>query len=171
MLKNRRNFYLFISILSVPFLTLASPSWIKFHGVSPSWEILWLLPISLKFGSILGIFSGLLIGISLDAISINGASHIPSLIFLGWWWGQLGKQNIESNLFFSFGVLAWIGTTFFGLSIWFQQYLINRSIFSGWFNTWSFSVLLRQAVITGLIAPLTCLWFLKALSDKPKRKI
>jgi hypothetical protein len=39
-----RHQALFLSVLLVLFLSLASPWWLKLQGVPPSWAVLWLLP-------------------------------------------------------------------------------------------------------------------------------
>ena len=83
-ITNLRIIY-FFSGLSVPLLVLASPHWLNLQGVGPCWPILWLLPLSLEFGTKSGVIAGFSLGLVLDGISLGGASQLPALIFLGAW--------------------------------------------------------------------------------------
>ena len=74
------------SALLVPWLTLAAPAWLKLSGVGPCWALLWLLPWALVDGPVSGLIAGLCLGLVLDGICLDGASHLPVLMALGWWW-------------------------------------------------------------------------------------
>tara|TARA_Y100001968_G_scaffold212345_1_gene195440 strand:- start:9140 stop:9643 length:504 start_codon:yes stop_codon:yes gene_type:complete len=145
-----------------PCLILLSPKILSLQGIGPCWSVLWLLPWSLAKGRTFGIFSGLCLGLFLDGISMSGASHIPAMIFLGFWWGQIGSQGKKIDLIFNLGLLALIGAIIFGFSLWIQIYFLDGHIWSDWFNSWAFHTVLAQSILTGLIAPATCSWILLA---------
>ena len=145
----------------VPILTFFSPSFISLFGVSPCWVVLWLLPWSLKKGEFSAVFAALLFGLLLDGISLSGASHVPILIILGFWWGRLGRKGSQIKQSFLLGLLSWVGTLLFGLSLWFQTILIDQSDLS--FVFWGLHTLLAQSFITALFAPLLCSWMLLIL--------
>ena len=81
------------TVICCQFFIFFSPKWLTLQGVSPSWSILWLLPWSLSKGKFFGLVAGFCLGLFLDGISTSGASHLPAMIFLGYWWGQLGSQG------------------------------------------------------------------------------
>ena len=137
-------------------LTFYSPTWITLFGVSPCWVILWLLPWSLKNGESSGVVSGLFLGQLLDVISLGNASHIPSLVALGFWWGRLGRKGAPIRKNLVFGLLSIIGTILFGLSLWLQTMIFEP--FKSFFSVWGIQTLLAQSFITGLLAPLICTW-------------
>ena len=69
-------------------LHISTPSWLALTGIAPSWEVLWLLPFSLVYGRIAGCFSGLSLGLILDAMSLGDGTQVPVLVLLGFWWGN-----------------------------------------------------------------------------------
>ena len=89
---------------------------------------------------------------------MSGASHLPAMIFLGFWWGQLGSQGKKIDFIFNLGLLALIGTIIFGSSLWVQIYFLEVHIGSDWFNSWAFHTVLAQSILTGLLAPVICSW-------------
>ncbi len=165
LIKNLRLIYL-ISGLSVPLLALSSPPWLSLQGVGPCWPIFWLLPFALEFGPKSGFIAGLCLGLILDGISLGGASQVPALIFLGIWWGRIGKKGLPINLSLNLGLFAWIGTIIFGLSIWIQFFLFQGNSFSIWFNAWALHTLFAQTTVTALMAPMICSWFLLTRKEK-----
>lgn len=106
--------------LVVPLLTLASPGWIKLDGVSPAWGILWLLPWALVDGRISGCLAGLALGLLLDGLQPTGASQIPALMLLGWWWGRIGRRNPPIQRSFNLALLALLGTLLLDASLMLQ---------------------------------------------------
>ncbi len=141
----------------VPVMKLIEPNWLTIMGVAPSWPVLWLLPWALKGGRFKGVFAGLALGLLLDSISLGGASQIPVLVLLGFWWGHLGEHRSSSiDNSFNLGLLAFLGTAFFGLSLWFQFLLTQMSWSFSLFNAWSFQTLLSQSFLTGFLAPILC---------------
>ena len=169
MLKKSPRTILFFSVVTVPLLTLMAPHWLSLRGVSPCWAVLWLLPWSLEEGEAFGLLSGLSLGFVLDGISLGGATHIPALTFLGFWWGRMGRDGRSIDLIWNLGLLAWIGTMIFGITIWIQILFIQAFSSISWFNNWAFNTLLAQAVLTGLIAPMICSWIL-LLKATPKTR-
>ncbi len=164
-IRNLRLIY-FFSGLFVPFIALASPNFLTLQGVSPCWPIFWLLPFALEFGPKSGLLAGLCLGLVLDGISLGGASQVPALLFLGFWWGRIGKKGLPVNLSLNLGLLAWIGTIIFGLSIWLQFSFLQGNSYSAWFNYWAFHTLLAQTIVTGLLAPMICSWLILARRRK-----
>tara|TARA_Y100001968_G_C19167480_1_gene623965 strand:+ start:192 stop:704 length:513 start_codon:yes stop_codon:yes gene_type:complete len=146
----------FVSSFCVPSLFLISPQWLTLHGVPPCWPILWLLPWSLNKGKLFGLVSGFCLGCLMDGLSAGVPSQIPLLMLLGFWWGQIGTQGQSVQLIFNLALLAHIGSIFYGLSLWAQNLFIHNSLYSSWFHAWSFSTLLFQSILTGLIAPILC---------------
>jgi len=163
MIRLRFNLFVGLSALSVPFLTLSAPSWLSLMGVGPAWSIMWLLPWSLLEGPGSGLLSGFALGLALDAISLGDATHVPVLAILGLWWGYLGKRSLLFQRGFSLGLLAWIGSIFLSLSLWFQLILSRVTSSINLFNSWSLHTLLGQSILTGILAPLLCslllMWF------------
>tara|TARA_Y100001968_G_scaffold314434_1_gene339768 strand:- start:10414 stop:10926 length:513 start_codon:yes stop_codon:yes gene_type:complete len=163
--KNQKIIFIF-SLFCVPFLFLISPKWIALQGVSPCWPVLWLLPWSLNKGKAFGLFAGFCLGFFLDGLTIDGPSQIPSLMILGWWWGQIGHQGKSIELSLNLGLLSLIGTVFFGSSIWLQNFFSEDFLDSSWFHIWSFHTLLSQAILTSLIAPVLCSWILLKINSR-----
>ena len=157
----KQNRLLFIlSALCVPFLFLISPKWLALQGVPPCWGVLWLLPWSLNNGKYFGLISGFSLGLILDAFSIGDATQVPALMILGFCWGQIGNKGESIRLIFNLGLLAQIGSMFFGITIWIQNSFLEDFLYSSWFHSWSFHTLLLQSILTGLIAPIACSWIL-----------
>ncbi len=144
----------------VPFLNLFAPSFLSLSGVGPSWAVLWLLPGGLIYGSTSGVVAGICLGLSLDGISLGGASHIPALVGLGYWWGRLGRRGRPIEQSFILGLLALIGTFFLGFSLWAQTLFLQYLEIGLVINYWGLHTLLAQAIITGLLAPMICSWLL-----------
>ena len=157
------------SILLVPFLTLLSPSWLSLGGVGPCWAVLWLLPWSLEEGMVSSVAAGLVLGLLLDAISAGGPTPMPVLIALGFWWGWLGKYGslIEGTL--NLGLLAWIGSVFYGLSLWLQIIISNFDYSIPALSPWALQTLLIQATLTAVVAPLVSSRFLVLLRNRKLR--
>ena len=166
--KQKRIIYQFLGF-SVPLLTLISPSWLSIAGVAPRWAELWLLPWALEEGPLSGILGGFCLGILLDSINLAGSTQIPSLMILGFWWGLLGKKKEFTYQIFSLGLLAWLGSLFSGLLIWFQHLFHVKGSAIFLFNTWAFHTVFSAALITALIAPLLCSWTLRFFfKENPK---
>jgi hypothetical protein len=136
--------------LAVPLLTLASPAWLKLAGMAPSWAVLWLLPWALVDGPKSGAIAGLALGLVLDGLNLGGASQVPLLMLLGWWWGRLGRRGLPIERSFSLGLLAMLGSLALGASLLLQFALAGQWPASGWHS------LLAQSVITALLAPMVC---------------
>ena len=136
--------------LAVPLLTLASPAWLKLAGMAPSWAVLWLLPWALVDGPKSGAIAGLALGLVLDGLNLGGASQVPLLLLLGWWWGRLGRRGLPIERSFSLGLLAMLGSLALGASLLLQFALAGQWPASGWHS------LLAQSVITALLAPMVC---------------
>ncbi|MFN5698771.1 MAG: rod shape-determining protein MreD [Cyanobacteriota bacterium] len=111
--------------LAVPLLTLASPAFLKIAGVAPSWAVLWLLPWALVDGSLSGGLAGLAVGLLLDALHPSGASLVPGLVLLGWWWGRIGRKGAPIQGSFNLALLALFGTLLLDLSLMIQWLLIS----------------------------------------------
>ncbi|MED5562676.1 MAG: rod shape-determining protein MreD [Cyanobacteriota bacterium] len=151
------------SSLFVPWLTLASPTWLNLSGVGPCWAVLWLLPWALVDGPVSGLTAGLCLGLVLDGLNLGGASQLPALMALGWWWGRLGRRAPPIQGSFNLGLLAWIGTALVGLSLWLQTLLIQFDSSVSWLHSWGLHTFLAQSLITGLVAPLLVSWMLLIL--------
>ncbi|WP_036900806.1 MULTISPECIES: hypothetical protein [Prochlorococcus] len=154
---SRRIGYLLLALL-VPFLSFLSPSWIAISNVGPNWSVFWLLPWALQEGAFAGTFAGLCLGMLLDAIHINGATQIPSLMLLGFWWGLLGRKAPTITNSFSLGLLAWLGTCVIGLTIWLQKIFFISESKTFFFHNGFFYALFAQAIVTALLAPMICSW-------------
>ncbi len=158
--ENRRLLYLYLVVL-VPFLTLFSFPWLSIGGVSPRWAELWLLPFALEEGPLAGLVAGLCLGLVLDSINLDGTSQIPSLIFLGYLWGRLGRKRKYTDEIFQLGIFSWFGAFFNGLLIWFQEIFLVKGAILIVFNSWALHTLLSASILNGLIAPLLCSLSLK----------
>lgn len=139
--------------LLVPLMTLVSPTWLSISGVGPRWAELWLLPWALEEGPFAGLFAGFCLGIILDGLNLDGSSQIPALIFLGYWWGCLGRKRKYSDKSFVLGTLILFGSFLSGFSIWLQQSFQFQGSF---FNVWALHTVLAGSIVSGLIAPLLC---------------
>jgi len=146
--------------LLVPLLTLAAPGWLTLAGVGPAWAVLWLLPWALVEGGRSGLLAGLALGLLLDALRDGlhgaGASLIPGLMLLGWWWGRLGRRGTPIERSFSLGLLALLGTLLLDLSLLAQWALAAPG--RSWDDLASagLHVLLAQTLLTALLAPMLC---------------
>jgi len=143
----------------MPVLIFIAPRWLSLFGIHPSWPILWLLPWSIESGAFAAIFAGLLLGLIVDGITIGLGSQIPVLMLLGFWWSRLGRKGSLTKNSLSFGLLAWIGSFCFGLSIWLQTIVFETSHQS--FYTWGFKTLIAQSLLTAAFAPLISPWLAK----------
>lgn len=146
--------------LAVPWLTLASPSWITVSGIGPAWAVLWLLPWALVDGPVSGVIAGLCLGLVLDGLSLGGATQIPVLVVLGWWWGRLGRRAPPIQRSLNLGLLAWMGTIVLGLSLWGQTAWLHRTNVTPLLEAWGWHSVLVQALVTGLVAPMLTSWLL-----------
>ncbi len=142
------------SALLVPLLTLATPAFLRLDGVAPSWAVLWLLPWALVDGPLSGALAGLALGMLLDAISVGGASQVPVLLLLGWWWGRLPRRGPPIERSFSLGLLALLGSALLGLSLLLQRH--GAALQQGLAVPAAWHTLLQQTLLTGLLAPMIC---------------
>ncbi len=150
--KLHRHPWFVASALLVPWLTLASPALLRLSGAPPSWAVLWLLPWAISDGPVSGALAGLGLGLLLDALTLDGATQIPALVLLGWWWGRLGRKGPPLERSFSLGLLALIGTFLLGLSLILQRLGLPPELpLAG-----SLRTLLTQTLLTGLLAPMIC---------------
>jgi len=138
--------------LAVPLLTLASPALLKLGGVPPSWAVLWLLPWALVDGPVSGAVAGLALGLVLDGLHLGGASEVPALALLGWWWGRLGRRGVPIERSFSLGLLALLGTALLGASLLLQQQALGALPLP----LAGLHTLVAQSLITALLAPVLC---------------
>jgi rod shape-determining protein MreD len=115
-----RQPWLLASALLVPWLTLASPGWLRLAGVAPAWAVLWLLPWALVDGRLSGCLAGLGLGLLLDGLVPGPVSQIPALMFLGWWFGRIGRRSAPIQRSFSLALLALCGTALLDLSLMLQ---------------------------------------------------
>ncbi len=166
MAKLKRRSVFWLSGLLVPFVTLLSPKWLSLAGVGPCWAVLWLLPWSLEEGIISAVISGFFLGLILDAISIDGPTLIPGLVVLGFWWGWLGRYGSEIEGTLNLGLLAWLGSVIYSLSIWLQISFIHSAFLNNPISGWAWQTLLIQATLTAVLAPLISSWFLLRLRDR-----
>ncbi len=143
--------------LAVPLLSLAAPGLLTVGGVGPSWAVLWLLPWALVDGPRSGAVAGLTLGLALDGLQLGGASQVPALALLGWWWGRLGRNGPPIERSFSLGLLAALGSLLLGASLLLQ---LGRPGLGGWsaaaVRLSGLHTLLAQGLITALLAPLVC---------------
>lgn len=167
-----RNPWLVLTVLLVPWLTLAAPPWLRLAGVPPAWGLLWLLPWALVEGRFSGLFAGLAAGLLLDALVPSGVSQVPGLMALGWWWGRLGRRGPPIERSFNLGLLALLGTGLLDLSL-MLQWLLRSSLGGGvspldparmaqpgWHGSdlaaAGVHVFLAQTLLTALLAPVLC---------------
>ncbi len=143
--------------LAVPLLTLASPGLLTVGGVGPSWAVLWLLPWALVDGPRSGAVAGVALGLALDGLQLGGATQIPALALLGWWWGRLGRNGPPIERSFSLGLLAALGSLLVGASLVLQLALPGLGDWSPDLVLLSgLHTLLAQGLVTALLAPLLC---------------
>lgn len=113
------------SALLVPLLTLLAPAWLRLGGVPPAWAVLWLLPWALSEGAVSGVLGGLAVGLMLDALHAQGATMIPGLMLLGWWWGRLGRKGPPLRGTLVVGLLALLGSLVLQASLMVQWLLVS----------------------------------------------
>ena len=89
-------------------------------------------------------------------MNIGNTTNIPALIFLGYLWGRVGREDKFEEKFFVLGFLAWLGSFTSGLSIWVQEIVLFRETYMPFFNIWAFQTVLAGSIMTGLIAPILC---------------
>ncbi len=160
MKKNtKKKIYIFIG-LSIPFLYFISPAWIALSGVGPSWALLWLLPWSLEEGPWHGLFAGFCFALILDGLVLDGATHIPSFLLIGYWWGLIGLKGPLIEKSFNLGLLAFLGCLINGIFVWTQNIFLFGDPSIVLLNASMFHTLLAQSIITSLIAPMSCSWAL-----------
>ena len=156
MLIFNKRYFLFLSGLVVPLLSLFNPGLLSINGIGPSWSVLWLLPLAIEEGPVTGMFAGLCLGMVVDSIYLDGVTQVPSLILLGFWWGGLDRKLELKARIFNLGLLAWLGTFFIGLTIWIQKIFFVKDSMAFFFHNWFFYTLLAKATVTGMLAPLIC---------------
>ncbi len=142
------------SALLVPLFVMGSPGWLGINGVAPAWVLLWLLPWSLSDGPVSGALAGVALGLTLDGLSLGGATQVPALLALGWWWGRLGRRGSQIQRSLNLGLLAWIGSVGLGLSVWLQVLIREGGTLDAFTQGWGWQTLWSQALITGLLAPM-----------------
>ena len=144
------------SVLLVPLLQLAGPSWLTLEGVPPSWAMLWLLPWSLVDGPVPGLIAGAGLGMVLDGLSLGDTTQVPGLMLMGWWWGRLGRRGPPIQRSLNLGLLAWIGTVVLGLSLWLQWLVLG--VPEAMIQAWALHTTVAQSLFTGLLAPMVGSW-------------
>lgn len=150
----RRGWCLATALL-VPLMVLLSPRWLQLDATGPAWGVLWLLPWALVDGPWSGALVGAGLGLLLDALHLGGASQVPALALLGWWWGRLGRRSVVMERSLSLGLLALTGSLVLGISL-----LLQLALTSGWPAS-GLQVLWAQTLLTALLAPLvSSLWLL-----------
>ncbi len=149
-----------LSVFAVPLLTFVAPSWAGLSGVAPCWAVLWLMPWSLLDGPLSGFIAGIALGLMLDGLSTGGFSHLPALMFLGWWWGWIGKRGALIERSLNLGLLAWLGTMLIGMSFFLQIWFLNNDFSGPLLRYWSFHTTLSQSILTGLLAPMMSSWLM-----------
>ena len=164
------------SLLLVPFLVLANPTWLTLAGVPPCWPVLWLLPWALVDGRRSALLLSAVLGLLLDSLHPGPVSWLPGLLPLAWWWGPLSTRRPAIERSLSLGLLAMLGSAFLSLSLMLQWLawgwgfpwtgpmgagpdpaVLARP---GWtwqdLNTAGLHVLFAQTLLTALLAPLVC---------------
>ena len=162
MAKNNKKFLIFFTIVCLQTCIVLSPDWLKINGITPCWPVILLLPFSLKNSPWIAVIASILLGIFMDSFTISDVSYIPSLFLLSLVWSQYGLRNKKIEYFFNIGLMAMLGTTIVGLSIWFQKIIMYSILRNNWFHSWSIYVLISEVLITGLVAPFFSSWLLLA---------
>jgi hypothetical protein len=83
-------------------------------------------------------------------LHIGSITETPALLLLGWWWGRIGRRGLPITRSLNLGLLAVLGSALLSASLLVQQSLAGTlpAASSG------LQLLLTQALITGLLAPL-----------------
>ena len=162
MARNNKKLLIILTIIYLQFCIIISPDWLRVNGINPCWPVILLLPFSLKNSRWKSSIAAVLLGIFLDSFTISDASHIPPLFLLSLVWSTYGLHNKKIELFLNIGLMAIFGTAFLGLSIWVQKIILYSVLRNNWFHSWSINVLISEAIITGLVAPLFSSWLLLA---------
>ncbi len=160
MLRIKKKIIFLAYFIALPWLSVASSSWLTFAEVGPCWPVLWLLPWAIEEGPMASIYLALCFGLVLDGFMVGDVTQLPILILLGFWWGQLGRRGVLIEGSFNLALLAFLGSVLFGLSVWIQILFLNRELPQHLLNLWGIHIVLAQAIITGLLAPLVCSFLL-----------
>ena len=160
MVRNSKKLLIFFTVIFLPVLLIASPSWLKINGMSPCWPVIFLLPFSLKNSPWRSSIAAIFLGIFIDSFTVSDVSYLPSLFLLSLAWSQYGLHNKKIELFLNFGLMAMFGTALVGLSIWVQKIILHSILRNNWFHSWSIYVLISEVIITGLVAPIVSSWLL-----------
>ena len=160
MIKNNKKLLIFFTIFCLPTCIIISPEWLKLNGITPCWPVVLLLPFSLSFGPWKASAAAISLGIFIDSFTISYVSYIPSLFVLSLAWSIYGFHNKKIQLFLNIGLMAFFGTAFVGISIWFQKILLYKVLRNNLFHSWSIYVLISEVIITGLVAPFFSSWLL-----------
>lgn len=163
------------SLLLVPLLALAAPSWLTLAGVPPCWPVLWLLPWALVDGRRSALLLAAVLGLLMDALHPGLVSWLPGLLLLAWWWGPLSTRLPPIERPFSLGLLALLGTVLLNGTLMLQwlalgwRFPLSKGTGGpdpielaqpGWtwqdLTTSGLHVLLAQTLLTALLAPLIC---------------
>ncbi|MEB3316804.1 MAG: rod shape-determining protein MreD [Cyanobacteriota bacterium] len=164
------------SLLLVPLVGLAAPSWLTLAGVPPCWPVLWLLPWALVDGRRSALLLALVLGLLMDSQHPGLVSWIPGLLLLARWWGPLCARRPAIERPLSLGLLALGGTAMLNLTLmlqwlaWGWRFPLDRADHpapdpgllaqAGW--TWQDlttagpHLLVAQTLLTALLAPLVC---------------
>jgi len=112
----------------------------------------------------------------LDSLHQGGASEMPALMLLGWWWGRIGRLGPPVERSFSLGLLALLGTLGLDLTLMLQWALRSglggaSRLLGGGINPaplaqpgWHLDdlagaglhALLARTLLTALLAPVLC---------------
>ena len=158
--RNRKNIFIYVTAIFLPFFIILSPNWLKINGISPCWPVIFLLPFSLNNPPRRSAIASIILGILVDSFTVSDASYIPSLFLLSLVWSKYGLHNKKIELFFNIGLMAIFGTAVVGFSIWVQKIILHSILRNNWFHSWSFYVLISEVIITGLVAPFFSSWLL-----------
>tara|TARA_Y100000589_G_scaffold249128_1_gene237169 strand:+ start:3393 stop:3914 length:522 start_codon:yes stop_codon:yes gene_type:complete len=164
------RFFSELSFLLIPLLYLWNPSWLSLMGSQPYWPIFWLLPWSLLKGPFKGLVTGLLLGIVLDSLNNDLYTQIPGLMICGFWFGKIGNVKQQNLTRLQFGLIASLGTLICGLIYFVQitfKFIFER--FGFWLFSYGMKNIFAQVFLTGLFAPVFCLWLFYLFSKKNSR--
>ena len=157
MAKYLKKHFSLISYLFIPIVYFWEPNWLGFLGVQPYYPLFWLLPWSMKYGSIDGLIVGLCLGVILDSLSPDRSfTQIPGLVICGIWFGKLSLSSNHIIEHFRFGLICSVASLLCG-TLYFSQILIknlSENIIVLYFP--SIRNIFAQVFITGLFAPLFC---------------